>query len=290
MNVGAAFRPFFAAAVLSALPALAQQDVPYVQTDMAVVDSMLSLAAPRPGEKLYDLGCGDGRIVIRAAERYGVHGVGIDSNPMRIRESIENARKAGVDSAIEFHVKDIFDTDFHDADVVAMYLLQWVNLKLRPALLADLAPGARIVSHAWSMGDWQPDRRLKVERRDGRGESYVLFWVVPANISGEWRWTLADATDSREHVLRVSQSFQHAAASLIVNGNEAACNSMAIDGERVRFIAREGGAVTVYEGIALGHAIEGTAVVAGDTLRWMARRNPKTLVPLDAGGPRKLTY
>jgi SAM-dependent methyltransferase len=148
-------------------------DVPYVPTSPATVDVMLQLAAPRPGEVVYDLGCGDGRIVIAAAQRYGTRGVGIDIDPARIAEARRNAAAAGVADRVEFRQQDLFEADFHEANVVTLYLLPDVNLRLRPKLLAQLAPGTRVVSHAFNMGDWEPQRTERVEH------TTVFLWTIP---------------------------------------------------------------------------------------------------------------
>jgi SAM-dependent methyltransferase len=151
-------------------------DVPYVPTKEPVLDRMLQMARVRPGDVLYDLGCGDGRIVIAAARRFGIRGVGIDIDPARIAEAQENARKAGVSDRVRFIQGDLFDADIRDATVVTLYLLPEVNLKLRPKLLSDLKPGTRIVSHNYDMGDWKPEQTAKLTV-DGV-EHVVYMWTV----------------------------------------------------------------------------------------------------------------
>ena len=123
---------------------------------MAVVDAMLDMARVRKDDVLYDLGCGDGRIVVRAASRFGCKGVGVDLNPQRVDEARDNARREKVEGLTRFEVGDVFEFDFSPATVVTMYLLPVVNLKLRPRLLKELKPGSRIVSHDFDMGDWKP--------------------------------------------------------------------------------------------------------------------------------------
>jgi SAM-dependent methyltransferase len=148
-------------------------DVPYVPTPDAIVQSMLKLANVQKSDIVYDLGCGDGRIVIAAAKQYGAHGVGVDINPERIREARLNAQQAGVQDLVKFVEGDLFEADIKDASVVTLYLLPSVNLKLRPKLMADLKPGTRVVSHAFDMGDWKAEKRDEV---DGRP---VYFWTIP---------------------------------------------------------------------------------------------------------------
>jgi ribosomal protein L11 methylase PrmA len=168
-------------ALLAAGPAAAQSrapDVIYVPTPQELVEDMLRLADVRKGDVLYDLGSGDGRIAITAAKKYGVRAVGIDIDPERVLESLENARKAGVTKLVEFRNEDLFKSDFHEATVVTLYLLPDLNLKLRPRLLAELKPGTRIVSHAFDMGDWKPDKKLESNGR------VVYFWVIPEPAKG----------------------------------------------------------------------------------------------------------
>src|SRR5512134_2974480 len=158
------------ASAQTAPPAL---DVPYVPTPQPVVDAMLRLAKVKRGDVLYDLGSGDGRIVITAAKRYGVRGTGVDIDPQRIREANANARKAGVAGRVRFVNEDLFQIDFSDATVVTLYLLPRLNLQLRPRLISELRPGTRIVSHGFDMGDWQPERVVEV------GSSTIYLWTVP---------------------------------------------------------------------------------------------------------------
>lgn len=148
-------------------------DVPYVPTRQEVVNGMLKLANVKKNDVIYDLGCGDGRIVITAAKNYGATGTGVDIDPQRIKEAKENAKAAGVTDKVKFVQGNLFEMDFSDATVVTLYLLPSVNMKLRPMLLEQLKPGTRIVSHAFDMGDWKPE---KTETVDG---STLYFWTVP---------------------------------------------------------------------------------------------------------------
>ena len=148
-------------------------DVPYVPTPMPVVDAMLDMAKVGQADIVYDLGCGDGRIVVRAASRFGCQGVGVDLNPERVKEAKANAAKARVTELTRFEVGDVFEFDFSAASVVTMYLLPSVNLKLRPRLLKELKPGTRLVSHDFHMGDWAPQTTREVAR------SRIYLWTIP---------------------------------------------------------------------------------------------------------------
>ncbi len=199
-----------------ALCASAQDEVPFITTPDAVTLAMLGLAAVGPADRLVDLGSGDGRIVITAARRFGARGLGVEIVPDLVAQSRDNARKAGVAERAEFREQDLFTLDLAPFSVVTMYLLPQVNLQLRERLLA-LAPGTRIVSHDWDLGEWQPDRSLTVDApgktigRDKR--STVHLWVVPARLAG-W-WCGGDAG------VFVRQHYQRVAVTMLRRGQAA---------------------------------------------------------------------
>ena len=168
--------PVFAQSAAVSTPAPARTpDVIYVPTPEAVVEKMLDMAAVKATDVVYDLGCGDGRIVIAAAQKHGARGVGIDIDPQRIQEATANAKKAAVTGKVKFLEADLFATDISEATVVTLYLLPTLNVKLMPKLMAELKPGTRIVSHAFDMGDsWPPEQTATV---DGRS---VYYWTIPA--------------------------------------------------------------------------------------------------------------
>lgn len=150
-------------------------DVIFVPTPEEVVEEMLKVANVTEKDVLYDLGSGDGRIPIAAAKQFGIKGVGIDIDPQRIKEANENAKEAGVTNLVTFRMEDLFEADFREATVVTLYLLPSLNEKLRPRLLSQLKPGTRIVSHAFPMGDWQPEKTVEMENG-----SSIYLWRVPA--------------------------------------------------------------------------------------------------------------
>ncbi len=173
------FKHAAAALVLAALAAAQSSsprrtpEVPFVPSPEGVVQGMLKLAGVTSSDTVYDLGCGDGRIVITAAKTYGAHAVGVDINPERVAEARENAKKAGVENLVRFEENDLFEADIHPATVVTLYLLPDVNRRLRPRLMEQLKPGVRVVSHSFDMGDWKPDREETV---DGR---HIYLWTIP---------------------------------------------------------------------------------------------------------------
>jgi SAM-dependent methyltransferase len=164
---------------LAAEPTSAERklDVWYVPTTNEVVDRMLHVANVSALDVVYDLGCGDGRIVIAAAKKYGARGVGVDLDPARIREARENAKKAGVENLVTFKVADLFKTDLTEATVVTLYLLPELNRRLKPKLFAELRPGARVVSHDFDMGrEWPADEYIKL------GTDGIYLWKMPPHV------------------------------------------------------------------------------------------------------------
>ena len=189
---------------LAALPARGHA-VPYVPTPYEVVHAMLQVARVGPGDHLMDLGSGDGRIVVVAAEKYGARAVGIEQDAQLVAASRQSAERAQVADRVEFRAADLYETDLRGVSVLTMYLMPSVNMALRLKILDQLAPGARVVSHAYDMGDWRPDEHLVV------GDAHVYAWVVPANAAGTWRLTIpaADGEERGETVeIDVQQRFQ----------------------------------------------------------------------------------
>lgn len=155
-------------------------DVPYQPTEMQVVQAMLQLGSVKAGDVVYDLGCGDGRIVITAARDRGARGVCVDIDPQRIAEARDNARRVGVAHRIRFLTQDLFETDISEATAVMLFLWPDVNLALRPKLLRELKPGARVVSHMHDMGEWKPQKTVRVSGSDR--ERVVYLWTIPGPV------------------------------------------------------------------------------------------------------------
>jgi len=220
-------------------------DAPYVATDLEVVDAMLGLAQVRPGDHVIDLGSGDGRILIAAARSLGAGGLGVDIDPVRVREAQANARAAGVAARVAFRRQDLFDTPLAEADVLTLYLLPEVNLRLRPRILTQMRPGTRVVSHDFDMGEWRPDERRRV------GTATVLLWIVPARIEGSWRLSDGD----RSATLALDQQFQAFIGTAAADGRAARVEQGSLSGEAIRFLLDLGEGRRVYEGQVEGDAI-----------------------------------
>ena len=264
-----------------------QYDVPYVPTPYEVVNEMLRMGEVGKNDVLYDLGCGDGRIVITAAKEFGCRGIGIDIDPQRIEESKNNAAKTGVTDKVKFLQLDLFEADFSKATVVTLYLLQTVNLELRPKILRVLKPGTRVVSHDFSMKDWKADKStdVKLERRTHS----VYFWIVPANVSGSWNWNSSTGSTKDQYVLEINQRFQKIHGTLFMNGSGLSIERGELIGNELQFIVGrtlEGQVVRMlFKGRVRGNSIEGTIQIDADsatkTIKWKAKRDPSTISPIE---------
>jgi len=204
----------------------AGKDVVWVPTPQALVDKMLDMAKVTPKDYVMDLGSGDGRTVITAAKR-GARATGIEYNPDMVELSKRNAEAAGVTSRAQFQKADLFQTDFSKATVVTMFLLPDINLKLRPKIL-NLKPGTRIVSNTFTMGEWQPDETATVERGCDGSWCTVLFWVVPAKVTGTYKVPQGELT--------LKQDFQMLSGTLRTEGKTVAVQGK-VSGENVSFTA-----------------------------------------------------
>jgi hypothetical protein len=222
---------------------------------------MLEVARVGPGDVLYDLGSGDGRIVIAASRRFGIHAVGIDIDPKRIEESRFNADTARVSDRVEFRTADLFETDLRPASVVTLYLLPELNVKLRPKLFKELRPGSRVVSHSFDMGDWKADSTLIVDAR------LVFYWVIPANVAGTWDITMGD---SRQEIV-LAQQYQRVKMSAAA---AAPLYPFEIRGDSVRFtLSAPDGVHQEFRGSVSGDMMSGTASSAGRSpVEWRAVR------------------
>lgn len=174
-------------------------DVPFVPTDEGVIEAMLNLGEVGPTDLLYDLGSGDGRILVAAARDRDTRGIGVEIDPLRIADAFDYAGHARVEYLVDFVEESIFTADFSDATVVTLYLLDSVNVQLRPRLLRELRPGTRIISHAFDMGDWRADELLEFSGVK------IYKWIVPAQVAGVWEW---DGSDGTPYRVELQQKYQ----------------------------------------------------------------------------------
>ena len=246
-------------------------DVPYVPTENEVVNKMLELADVGPGDYVIDLGSGDGRIVIAAAQR-GAYGHGVDIDPERITEAKENAQKANVSDKVMFLKENIFNTDFSRANVITMYLLSSVNMRLRPKLLDKLEPGTKLVSHDFDMGDWEPDRHERV------GNDDVYYWIVPADVGGEWQWRI----NGNKFTMNVTQTFQEIETEISSGNTSLTIKDKVLRGDRISFTAvnPDSGMYYVYNGEVNGNMIMGKVQIRTGNNKtvenWSANLNFRT--------------
>jgi SAM-dependent methyltransferase len=261
-----------------AQPQLKKPDVEYVPTPHHVVAEMLRLVAVQPADVVYDLGCGDGRVVITAAKQYNARGVGVDIDPERIEESRANARQAGVVNRVKFLQQDLFETDIREATVVTLYLLPQLNRQLSPKLLSDLRPGTRVVSHDFDMGDWQPDKVIHVP-----GSSYehtVYYWVIPANVDGTWRMSVPAPTGERRYLLRLQQRYQEIRGTVSTEGEANLITKATLTGDHLHFTVITGirgeEVKMSFDGHVSGDAMHGSVEVEGGAMAgryaWTSQR------------------
>ena len=250
----------------------AQYDVPYVATPQEVVEEMLKIANVTADDYVIDLGSGDGRIVITAAKKYGARALGVEIDPDLVEQSKRTAREAGVADRVDFIQADLFQTDIREATVVTMYLLYTVNLRLRPRLLTELAPGTRIVSHDFSMGEWKADETRKAGP-PGR-ERMIYYWVIPARVEGAWEMIAGTAPDPIH--LTLSQKFQHIEGSAHIGDQTRPLRNARLMGDRISFDLHLPvfHASRRFEGRVDGDVITGTpGETAQPSIQWRARRN-----------------
>jgi hypothetical protein len=238
-----------AAAVLAGITAVMAQprlDVPYVPTPQDVVDRMLKLGDVRAGEFHIDLGSGDGRIAVTSAAKHGARSLGIDINPVRIEEARANAKKAGVSDRAIFELGNLFKMDIGKTDIVTMYLLPSVNIQLRPKVLSDMWPGTRVVSHAFDMGDWDPDQRESVTGRT------IYLWVVPARVQG--RWSLEG---SHKLTVNIEQKYQRISGTADLGGKTVPLRDASLNGAEIGFAIDIDGKPYRFQGHVSGDRIDG---------------------------------
>ena len=254
---------WFAAGLEAQGPAERKPDVHFVVTRQPVVDEMLRLARVRRTDVVYDLGSGDGRIVITAAARYGARGVGVELDTQLINLANRKAREAGVSRRVRFLHQDLFATDLSSATVVTIYLGRVLHQQLRPVLYRQLRPGARIIAHGWELGEWTPDARTEA---DGRK---IFFWVVPAKAAGRWRWR---AGDGSSNTLALEQHYQRLSGRWVAGTDTMTIATGRLAGDSLFLRAAGCGAVVRLQGRVRGDVIGGTITRNGRVEPWAARR------------------
>ena len=282
----------FVVLVVAATPLLAQRekrarkprlDVPYVPTHQKAVEGMLDLAKVTAEDYVIDLGCGDGRIVVTAAKMRKAHGLGVDLNPVRVRESKSNAEKAGVTPMVEFRVEDVMKTDIRRASVVTLFLLETVNLRLRPKLFAQLKPGSRVVSNSFSMRDWTPDRKIS---HPSAYDKVIYFWTIPAPLGGTWTWQSKLGQKEVSGALKLEQEFQAVQGkAALADAAEAPITEAKLSGKVLFFTAAvktdKQPVAVAFCGMANGDEIRGTQQWRGGPLEgtypWVAKRKTPNL-------------
>jgi SAM-dependent methyltransferase len=232
----------------------APRDVPYVPTADAVVPAILRLAKVTADDVIYDLGCGDGRIVIAAAKHFGARGVGVDIDPLRIQECHDNLRRANVGDRLRFLQASLFDIDLSPASIVTLYLLPSLNIRLRAKLLSELRPGSRVISNHFDMADWHPDEVVHAHHRN------LYKWIIPSPVAGEWRCTVNDPAGRRHLRLSLESRYQILTGKAHVAGRETLIGLGRLDGQTLSFRLVEwgrGGAIMRYAARVEGPHLKG---------------------------------
>ena len=259
-----------AALGLAPLAARAQVNAgPYVPSPSLIVDRMLELGAIRGDDYLFDLGSGDGRIVITAAQRFGARGFGVDINPELVKLANDNAKRAGVADRVRFERRDLFETSLADATLVTLYLLPGIVTKLVPKILEEMKPGTRVVSHDYPLAPWTPDRWVQFDTDEkvaisGTTRTVLYLYTVPARVAGTWRLEWPGAKGPAQ--IAVEQHPVKTNASATIGNRRVVLDDFTVKGDSVRFSlpgAGQGGRALVLEGRAQGDAMEGTVAGPG---------------------------
>jgi SAM-dependent methyltransferase len=245
----------------------AGKDVVWVPTPDAVVERMLRMARVGKNDFVIDLGSGDGRTVIMAAQKFGARAMGIEYNPDMVALSIKNAEKVGLGDKVKFIKADLFETDFSQATVITMYLLPAINIKLRPKIL-DMRPGTRVASHAFNMEDWQPDQTATVEGRD------AYLWIVPAKVAGRWKLAVPAGNGEQAWQVTLEQQFQKISGKAELADKSFNLADARLRGTAIQFSFVDGNGVKrEFSGTARGDRMEGTTPTQGAApVKWTAAR------------------
>jgi ubiquinone/menaquinone biosynthesis C-methylase UbiE len=244
-------------------------DVHFVPTESTMVRSMLKVAKVGKSDVVYDLGCGDGRIVIAAVKEFRAkRGVCVDIDPVRIEESRRNADTAGVARRITFREGDLFQMDLREATVVTLYLLPALNERLRPKLFRELKPGSRVVSNSFDMGDWKADSTLNGNPK-AQFFNFAYYWVMPADVAGTWRLKVKDGGS---YTLGLEQRYQHVTGTVSAEAGQAELSEFVLKGDSLRFAISDS---LRFSGRVKGERAEGRVTGAGKSRSWTAERVKK---------------
>jgi SAM-dependent methyltransferase len=268
-----------AAAAVFFAPALVAADVqrtggPFVPTPQSVVDAMLDLAKVTADDFVVDLGSGDGRIVLTAAQRYSARGVGVDIDPELVEKSNAEAQKRGMAGRIKFLQKDVLQADVSDATVLTLYLLPGMMSSLQAKLMHELRPGTRIVSHDFPFGEWKADREVSVEvpekfGQPGQWRSTLYYWLVPARVAGAWQVSFGgEGSDSV--LLWLDQRYQNLKGAANAGGKRITVSNARVEADRIEFRLELVDGAYDFTGLIHGENMHGEASHAGRTSRWSA--------------------
>ena len=273
--------------LLLVLPALASaSDIertggPYVPTPQAVVDAMLEVAKVGPADFVIDLGSGDGRIVLTAAQRFKARGFGVDIDKELVEQSNAEAQRRGLAERVSFRQQDVMQARIGDATVITLYLLPGMMQALQWKFVRELKPGTRIVSHDFPFGDWKPDRELSVDVPDkygsaGNWKSTLFYWVVPAQVQGVWELSapgLRGQPQPQPLTLTLDQQFQFFQGDTEVRGKRLSLAGGKVDSHRLSFRLPLPGGASDFHGVIDGERMRGEAVQGGRTVSWSAVRS-----------------
>ncbi|HYC46596.1 MAG TPA: methyltransferase domain-containing protein [Burkholderiales bacterium] len=249
---------------------------PFVPTPQAVVDAMLEVARVGPSDFVIDLGSGDGRIVLTAAQRYNARGLGIDIDPELVRESNAEAQRRGLGGRVAFRQQDVLQAKIGDASVVTLYLLPGMMQQLQAKFARELKPGTRIVSHDFPFGDWKPDREVSVEVPEkygspGQWKSTVFYWIVPARVAGVWKVSAPELFE-KPLTLSMDQQFQFVSGGSTDEPTKLAISEGRVRGQRVSFKLTLPGGTFEFRGVIERRRIRGEAVQGARTVPFTAER------------------
>lgn len=264
-----------------------ESDVEFVPTPEPVVIEMLKMAGVTKEDVVYDLGCGDGRIVNTAAKIFGAQGVGVDVDRALVRLSNKNAQRMGVTKRVKFIEGDLFQTNLSKATVVSLYLTPELNVRLRPKFFQELKAGTRILSHDFNMGDWKPDNMGRVPNvthhypdRTYARDAPFYYWIIPANVSGTWRWTISAPTGKRDYTLHLVQKFQEISGDMNVVGRACPIADSRLAGNQLSFTLHDAAdrekSTIWFNGRVNGDTVEGNLEILGGpdagNYNWIAKR------------------